>query len=137
MAIVTLSFLIKDNKILMINRNKAPFMGMWNCVGGHVEEGEDAKAGAIREIKEEANIEVDDATLISISTWNYDDDLIYVYVSRLPHSFNEKIYPLKINEGIIDFKEIDCSSTSFRQLKDKNLVTSEVYEYIKDNNLYL
>ena len=38
---------------------------------------------------------------------------------------------------IDDFKEIDCSSTSFRQLKDKNLVTSEVYEYIKDNNLYL
>ena len=107
MAIVTLSFLIKDNKILMINRNKYPFMGMWNCVGGHVEEGEDAKTGAIREIKEEANIEVDDATLISISTWNYDDDLIYVYVSRLPLSFNEKIYPLKINEGIIDFKDID------------------------------
>ena len=107
MAIVTLSFLIKDNKILMINRNKYPFMGMWNCVGGHVEEGEDALAGAIREIKEEANIEVDDATLISISTWNYDDDLIYVYVSMLPLSFNEKIYPLKINEGIIDFKDID------------------------------
>ena len=107
MAIVTLSFLIKDNKILMINRNKYPFMGMWNAVGGHVEVGEDAKDGAIREIKEETNIEVDDATLISISTWNYDDDLIYVYVSRLPLSFNEKVYPFKINEGIIDFKDID------------------------------
>ena len=40
-------------------------------------------------------------------------------------------------EIIDDFKEIDCSSTSFRQLKDKNLLTKEVYEYIKDNNLYL
>ena len=117
MAIVTLSFLIKDNKILMINRNKYPFMGMWNCVGGHVEEGEDALAGAIREIKEETSIEVDDATLISISTWNYDDDLIYVYVSRLPSSFNEKGYPLKINEGIIDFKDIDWI------LDDKNYGT--------------
>lgn len=38
---------------------------------------------------------------------------------------------------IDDFKEIDCSSTSFRELKDQNLLTSEVYEYIKDNNLYL
>ena len=107
MAIVTLCFLIKDNKILMINRNKYPFMGMWNCVGGHVETGEDAMAGAIREIKEEANIEVDNAKLISVSTWNYDDDLIYVYVSRLPTSFNEDNYPLNIDEGLIDFKDID------------------------------
>ena len=107
MAIVTLCFVKVDNKILMINRNKYPFMGMWNAVGGHVEEGEDVLAGAIREIKEEGNLEVNDAKLVSISTWNYDDDLIYVYVSNLPSSFDISKYPIKISEGIIDFKDID------------------------------
>ena len=107
MAIVTLCFVKKDNKILMINRNKAPFMGMWNALGGHKEENETALECAIREIKEESNIIVDNAKLISISTWNYDDDEIYVYVSTLPENFDISIYPIKIDEGIIDFKEID------------------------------
>ena len=107
MAIVTLCFVKKDNKILMINRNKPPFMVMWNALGGHKEENETALECAIREIKEESNVIVDNAKLISISTWNYDDDEIYVYVSTLPDDFDLSVYPLKIDEGIIDFKEID------------------------------
>ena len=31
-------FVIKDEKVLMINRSKSPFMGLWNAVGGKVEE---------------------------------------------------------------------------------------------------
>lgn len=107
MAIVTLCFVKKDNKILMINRNKPPFMGMWNALGGHKEENETALQCAVREIYEEGNIKVDNARLISISTWNYDDDEIYVYVSELDDDFDVSVYPVKINEGIIDFKEID------------------------------
>ena len=107
MAIVTLCFVKKDDKILMINRNKPPFMGMWNAVGGHLEDGETPIQCAIREIYEEGNIKVDNAELISISTWNYDDDEIYVYVSHLPDNYDISKYPIKINEGIIDFKEID------------------------------
>ena len=107
MAIVTLCFVKKDDKILMINRNKSPFMGMWNALGGHKEENETALQCAIREIKEEGNIIVDNAKLISISTWNYDDDEIYVYVSELDKDFDISKYPIKIDEGIIDFKDID------------------------------
>ena len=107
MAIVTLCFVKKENKILMINRNKPPFMGMWNALGGHKEENESALECAIREIYEEGNLKVNNAKLISISTWNYDDDEIYVYVSELDENFDTSIYPIKINEGIIDFKEID------------------------------
>ena len=107
MAIVTLCFVKKDNKILMINRNKPPFMGMWNALGGHIEENETPKECAIREIYEESGVVVDNAELISVSTWNYDDDEIYVYVSTLSNDFDISSYPIKINEGIIDFKDID------------------------------
>ena len=77
-------------------------MGMWNALGGHKEENESALECAIREIYEEGNLKVSNAKLISISTWNYDDDEIYVYVSELEESFDTSIYPVKINEGIID-----------------------------------
>lgn len=107
MAIVTLCFIKCKNKILMINRNKPPFMGMWNALGGHVEENETPLEGALREIKEESGLNLTNATLYSISTWNYDDDLIYVYLTNLDDHFPLEDYPKKIDEGIIDFKDID------------------------------
>ena len=130
MAIVTLCFVKKDNKILMINRNKPPFMGMWNALGGHKEINETALECAIREIKEESNVIVDNAKLISISTWNYDDDEIYVYVSTLPDDFDLSAYPLKIDEGIIDFKEIDwvLNLKNFGVIEDLRVFLNDIKE---------
>lgn len=130
MAIVTLCFVKKDNKILMINRNKPPFMGMWNALGGHKEANETALECAIREIKEESNVIVDNAKLISISTWNYDDDEIYVYVSTLPDDFDLSVYPLKIDEGIIDFKEIDwvLNLKNFGVIEDLRVFLNDIKE---------
>lgn len=135
MAIVTLCFVKKDNKILMINRNKYPFMGMWNGVGGHVEEGESPLQGAIREIKEEGNVDVSDATLVSISTWNYDDDLIYVYVASLNDSFDDSIYPIKIKEGIIDFKDINwvLDENNYGVVPDLRIFIKDIKEEKKQN----
>ena len=138
MAIVTLCFVKKDNKILMINRNKPPFMGMWNALGGHKEDNETALECAIREIKEESNIIVDNAKLISISTWNYDDDEIYVYVSTLPDDFDINAYPLKIHEGIIDFKEIDwvLNLKNFGVIEDLRVFLNDIKEE-QCNNYHL
>ena len=135
MAIVTLCFVRKDNKILMINRNKSPFMGMWNGVGGHKEENETPLMCAIREIKEESGIDVKDATLISISTWNYDDDLIYAYVASLPDDFDISKYPLKIDEGIIDFKEIDwiLNKKNFGIVEDLRIFINDIKNNQKNN----
>lgn len=127
MAIVTLCFVQKDNKILMINRNKPPFMGMWNALGGHLENNESPLECALREIFEESHIQLHQAELISISTWNYDDDQIYVYSAQLSDSFDIGNYPLKINEGIIDFKEIDWI------LNEKNYgVIEDLRVFLKD-----
>ena len=138
MAIVTLCFVKKDNQILMINRNKPPFMGMWNALGGHKEENETALECAIREIYEESNIKVDNAKLISVSTWNYDDDEIYVYVSTLPSDFDTEAYPIKINEGIIDFKDIDwiIHEKNFGIIADLRVFLKDIKEN-KSNNYHL
>lgn len=138
MAIVTLCFVKKDDKILMINRNKAPFMGMWNALGGHKEENETPLQCAIREIYEESGIIVKDAKLFSISTWNYDDDEIYVYVSNLPNDFNINKYPIKINEGIIDFKDIDwiIHEKNYGVIEDLRLFIKDIKDN-KSNNYHL
>lgn len=135
MAIVTLCFVKKDNKILMINRNKPPFMGMWNALGGHLEDNETPKECAIREIYEESNVKVDNAELISISTWNYDDDEIYVYVSNLSDDFGISSYPIKINEGIIDFKDIDwiIHEKNYGVIADLRVFLKDIKENQKNN----
>ena len=142
MAIVTLCFVKKGNSILMINRAKPPFMGMWNAVGGHLEENETPMQCAIREIYEEGNIKVDNAKLISISTWNYDDE-IYVYVSELDENYNIDSYPIKINEGIIDFKDIDwiIHEKNYGIIEDLRLFIKDIknnechnYHLIYDNS---
>lgn len=135
MAIVTLCFVKKDNKILMINRNKPPFMGMWNALGGHLEDNETPKECAIREIYEESNVKVDNAELISISTWNYDDDEIYVYVSNLSEDFDISSYPIKINEGIIDFKDIDwiIHEKNYGVIADLRVFLKDIKENQKNN----
>lgn len=106
MAIVTLCFVKYQNKILMINRIKSPFMGMWNALGGHKEESESVDSCAVREIYEESGIKVDNVELYSVSTWNYDDDEIYVYLSTLDDKYDISKYPIKNDEGIIDFIDI-------------------------------
>ena len=138
MAIVTLCFVKKGNSILMINRAKPPFMGMWNALGGHLEENETPLQCAIREIYEESGIVVEDATLFSISTWNYDDDEIYVYVCNLPKDFNINKYPIKINEGIIDFKDIDwiIHEKNYGVIEDLRLFINDIKEN-KSNNYHL
>ena len=135
MAIVTLCFVKKDNKILMINRNKPPFMGMWNALGGHLEDNETPKECAIREIYEESNVKVDNAELISISTWNYDYDEIYVYVSNLSDDFDISSYPIKINEGIIDFKDIDwiIHEKNYGVIADLRVFLKDIKENQKNN----
>lgn len=103
----TLCFVLHKDKILMINRLKPPFTGMWNAIGGHLERGESAEECAVREIKEESGVTVKDVKLISTFTWNYDDEIGYALISSLPDDFDESAFPKKTEEGIVDFMPID------------------------------
>lgn len=98
-------FVIVDDKVVMINRNKAPFMGMWNVVGGHVEKNETPLQAVLREVKEESGIILKDAKLLSRFTWNYDDEIGYAYFTKIEKP--NISFPFSYAEGIIDLKPID------------------------------
>lgn len=48
----------RKDKVLLIKRNKKPFKNLWAIPGGHVEYGETVEHAALREAKEETNLEV-------------------------------------------------------------------------------
>lgn len=105
----TVCFVKKENEILMLNREKAPIMGVWNGVGGKIEKGETPDEGALREVFEETGIKVEDFFSKGTITWensNGEPDGIYVYLYEIDCDFTDKI-PLKTREGILDWKSID------------------------------
>lgn len=108
MYIYTLAFIKKEDEILMLNRNKAPWMGSWNGVGGKRLLNETPLECIIREIKEETGININENQVEykGIVTWNSNDNNgLYLYLVNYD---GPKIKtPKVVAEGILDWKNIN------------------------------
>lgn len=101
----TLCFIEKDEKYLMLNRIKAPNMGLWNGVGGKLEVGEDKFIGIKREITEETGLVIDEVNYHGEVHW-YSGDFIggmYVFTAKMPNNVNFEA-PREDIEGLLAFK---------------------------------
>lgn len=110
MLTFTICFIKRGNDILLLNRERSSWMGMWNGVGGKLEKDETPRSCIIREIKEETGITVTDVEYKGNVTWKSADDSyeggMYAYIANLAESY-EYDTPLKMDEGILDWKKID------------------------------
>ena len=107
----TLGFIKQKDKILMVNREKQPWKGAWNGVGGKRMDLESPIDAIIREVYEETDILVTKEQVIDkgIVTWNTFHALgqgLHVYVIELDASY-PYITPKPTPEGILDWKTID------------------------------
>ncbi len=108
----TLVFLKCQDIILLLNTVKGMWMGMWNGVGGKIEQGETPKQGALRETEEETGIKLDDLDFKTIVTWEVIDESefggMYIFTKELDdiNIINTPCYS-PANEGILDWKKID------------------------------
>jgi 8-oxo-dGTP diphosphatase len=50
---------IKDRKVLLVRRKRAPFAGLWSLPGGKAKSGEAPREAVRRELKEETGLEAD------------------------------------------------------------------------------
>lgn len=108
-------YLLKDNKILFLVRNKKNDkmhqQGVYLPIGGHVELGESLEEAAIREVKEESGINVHSVDLRGIlyirsqNTGDY-DVIMSIFTSS---EFTGK--PIAGREGSFEWIEIDKIQT--------------------------
>src|SRR4029079_13516311 len=54
----------RNDKVLVVQRSKPPFEGLWSLPGGHVEWGESLRAAAARELMEETGVEAELPVLV-------------------------------------------------------------------------
>ncbi len=65
----TLVFITRGSQVLMLHRRYPPNQGLWNGVGGHIEQGETPLACCLREVQEETGFHLDSAQFGGILTW--------------------------------------------------------------------
>ncbi|MDE6155566.1 MAG: NUDIX hydrolase [Eubacterium sp.] len=99
----------EENKILMCKRSKEPYKGMFNLVGGKVEDNEDELKAAYRELWEETGITDKDITLTHIMNFQYmlSDIELEVYAGKLNKDIElveevNKLYWIDRDENFFD-----------------------------------
>ncbi len=131
----TLCFVKSGDKILMINRSKPPFMGMWNAVGGKVKQGECVADCAKREVLEESGFQLDNAKVFSEFTWNYDDEVGYAVLFTVESQVASEYGVKKTDEGIVTFLDIDwiVSEKNYGVIEDLKVFIEDIKKGISQN----
>ena len=102
----------EEDKILMCKREKEPYKGKFNLVGGKVEQNEDELHAAYRELQEETGITDKDITLTHIMNFQYKmkDMELEVYAGKLNKNVDlieelNKLYWIDKNENFFDLEK--------------------------------
>ncbi|MCK7488142.1 MAG: 8-oxo-dGTP diphosphatase [Bacillus subtilis] len=106
----TLGFLRRGDELLMLNRQKKPWKGAWNGVGGKIDASETPLQCIIREIAEETGIRVaaEQVADKGVLTWTNFEAIgtgLHLFLIDLPPDFPYET-PIKTREGILDWKSI-------------------------------
>lgn len=98
-----------EEKILMCHRKKEPYKGLYNLVGGKIEENEDYLDAAYRELNEETGITSEDIKLVHVMDFSYQINGIelQVYAGKLNKEVEvvdevNKLYWFDSNEDFFD-----------------------------------
>ena len=77
--VVTVVVIEHEGKILLGRRNMNPAKGMWSFFGGYVDRGEKIEEAAVREVKEETNLDVQLEELIGLYSERGNPHLLVAY----------------------------------------------------------
>lgn len=105
----TLGFISYKKHILLLNRQKAPWMGRWNGVGGKIDFGESPYDCIVRETLEETGLKLPNYEPRGIIRWRRDGiDLggAYLFSAEVSEEVFASYETPKVfcHEGILDWK---------------------------------
>ncbi|MEZ5758473.1 MAG: NUDIX hydrolase [Emcibacteraceae bacterium] len=121
----------KDDKVLLIKRNKPPKSSEWSIPGGAQQLGERLKETAMREVFEETSISIKNITLVDAVDYikrDHDKNIEYHY-SLIDYKADYQSGDLKAGDDAFDAKWV-----SLNQLTEYNL-WSETIKLIKKSAL--
>lgn len=129
---LTLALIVKDDRVLLLNRKKAPFMGQWNGFGGKIEAGETPEMGMKRELWEETGLQSTDYTLIAngYMEWSVSgvyQNRVYLFTATLQPPV-DLATPKNTREGLLNFFPVAWAM----QTENYGMVADlkEVYPYM-------
>ena len=119
-----------EEGFLLLCRSKEPNLGKYVPIGGHLEPFETPKAAAIREVKEEAGISIEEPRLVGILTETSPTDynwIIYIYTADIP-----AIPPVECAEGTLKW-------VAQEQLSTIPIPTTDgfIYDYLSRSEFFV
>jgi 8-oxo-dGTP diphosphatase len=123
---------IKDDKVLLIQRNKAPKLNLWSIPGGAQNLGEELTDTAKREIFEETSIVIKNIKLIDVLDFIERDD-----EDNIRYHYSLIDYVAEYKEGTLKAGDDACAAkwVSFTDLEQYQLWTETLDMIIKAKNI--
>lgn len=131
--------IMDSNRILLVQKSKGPFKGLWDLPGGRIEYGESPETTLIREILEETGLEIQDQNYIKSDSVvvNYTDEKLgKVTLHLVGFIFKIKLKDLKSLVQKHDDDELICTKWCDLQEIDIDQLTPFLQELLMDNNVY-
>ena len=123
----------EKDKILMCKREKEPYKGKFNLVGGKVEQNENELQAAYRELLEETGITNEDISLTHIMNFQYIiwDLELEVYAGKLNKDVElieevNKLYWMDIKENFFDKDKFAGEGNIGHMVESTNIMKSDI-----------
>lgn len=124
-----------EDKILMCKREKEPYKGKYNLVGGKVEEKEDELCAAYRELREETGITDNEILLTNIMNFQYkiSDLELEVYAGKLNKDIKlteeiNKLYWIDRKENFFDIDKFAGEGNIGHMLEQVEIYKESIFK---------
>ena len=105
---VVIFLFTKDyKKVLMVKRNKPPYKGCWNGIGGKIEENETEIQATIRECYEETEIKLDNPKLFITYIYPETNQMNKGTNLSVLYDFIDEVQVKSNYEGVYEWKDIN------------------------------
>lgn len=123
-----------ESKILMCKREKEPYKGKFNLVGGKVENGEDEMHAAYRELQEETGITNNDIVLTHVMNFQYEmqNMELEVFAGKLNKDIKlveevNKLYWIDKNENFFDLEKYAGEGNIGHMLQQVEIYKNKIF----------